>query len=431
MRVLVIDNPRAGQGDAGLYAFVRELVAAGAEVEVRGYAEPGTLRSLLKDATAFDRVVAGGAYAEGAPVRIGPARLDNGLVGVRLDGASGAITELTAKGVKGNLVDGSKGPGLNDYLYLPGKNLADLKRNGPVKITVRERGPLVASLVAESAAPGCNSLRREVRVIAGLDRVELADVIDKQRAPDNHGNNQLGGKESVNLAFPFAIPAGQIYLDVPFGVVRPDKDLMPSACKNWFTVGRWVEVANARRGVTWATLDAPLIQVGGITATLLGSQKDPAVWRKRVEPTQTFYVWAMNNHWGTNYRAYQEGPVTFRFALRPHRGLDLAESARFGNGTGQPLLVASASGEKLPAAPRLSVDSKDVIVTGLKPAEDGKGWIVRLYGAGGKDCKVRLAWGDPKPAALWLSGTGEQHGQKVEGPIDVPAWGLVTVRAER
>ncbi len=51
---------------------------------------------------------------------------------------------------------------------------------------------------------------------------------------------------------------------------------MPSACKNWLTVGRWVDVANAEFGVTWVTLDAPLVEVGGITATLLNSQTNPA-----------------------------------------------------------------------------------------------------------------------------------------------------------
>ena len=105
-------------------------------------------------------------------------------------------------------------------------------------------------------------------------------------------------------------------LDVPFGVVRPDEDQMPGACKNWFTMGLWADVSNDDYGITWVTLDTPLVQVGGITATLLNSQTRPEVWRRSVGRTQKLYAWAMNNHWGTNYRAYQEGPTRFRFALR-------------------------------------------------------------------------------------------------------------------
>ncbi len=48
----------------------------------------------------------------------------------------------------------------------------------------------------------------------------------------------------------------------------------------------------------------------------------------------------MNNHWGTNYRAYQEGPTVFRFILRPHGRRDQAEASRFATGFSYPLLAA-------------------------------------------------------------------------------------------
>ena len=142
-------------------------------------------------------------------------------------------------------------------------------------------------------------------------------------------------------------PAATIRLDVPLGVIRPETDQIPSACKNWLTVGRWADVANADFGVTWVTLDAPLVQVGGITATLLNSQTNPDVWRKKIEPTQKLYSWAMNNHWGTNYRAYQEGPVVFRFVLRPHRGpCSDAEASRFATDFSQPLVAVPGRGKR-------------------------------------------------------------------------------------
>jgi hypothetical protein len=44
---------------------------------------------------------------------------------------TGGIVELTAQGLDGNFADTSGGEALNDYLYLPGDDLKDLKRNGP------------------------------------------------------------------------------------------------------------------------------------------------------------------------------------------------------------------------------------------------------------------------------------------------------------
>lgn len=372
-------------------------------------------------------VVSGASHVEGRAIAEG-ATLDNGAIRLRVDESTGGIVELTAEGLTGNFADVSDGEAVNDYLYLIGDEPKDLHRNGPVTIRVGEKGPLVASLVIESAAPGCKKLVRELRVVAGLDYVELINTVDKERlqAKSYHAKE---GKESVNFAFPFAVPNGEVLLDIPLGVMRPEMDQMPSACKNWFTVGRWADVSNADRGITWVTLDAPLVQVGGITATLLNSQTDPDVWRRRVEPTQRLYSWAMNNHWGTNYRAYQEGPTVFRFVLRPHRRRDPAEASRFATGFSQPLLAVRAQGPQ-PAKSLLNVEPSDCLVTGLKPSDDGRALIVRLLGATDKARSVNLKWGSVRPAAVYLSDTSERAGERVNGPVDVPAWGLVTVRAE-
>ncbi len=143
-------------------------------------------------------------------------------------------------------------------------------------------------------------------------------------------------------------------VDLPIGAMRPELDQMPSACKNWLTVGRWVDVSNHDFGVTWVTLDAPLVQLGGLTARLLNSQTNPDTWRKTIEPTQQLYSWAMNNHWHTNYRAYQEGPIVFRFVVRPHRQADPAEASRFAIGLSQPLVATLARGPRPSGTPLFS-----------------------------------------------------------------------------
>ena len=253
--------------------------------------------------------------------------------------------------------------------------------------------------------------------------------MDKERlqASSYHAKE---GKESVNFAFPFAVLDGEVLLDVPLGVMRPEDDQMPSACKNWFTVGRWADVSNADLGVTWVTLDAPLLQVGGLTATLLNSQTNPDVWREHVEPTQKLYCWAMNNHWGTNYRAYQEGATVFRFVLRPHGGRDRAEASRFATGFSQPLLATRARGVKPADRPLLTVEPDDVVVTALKPSDDGRALIVRLFGASDKTRTASLQWGGVRPKAVFLSDTSERAGRRIGDRIEVPASGLVSLRAE-
>jgi hypothetical protein len=394
----------------------------------------GELVFLAKDVPPFAtqryQVVAGKAFAKDRASARG-AMLDSGKVRLRVDEKTGGIVELTTDETGHNFADTSSGEALNDYLYFLGDDLKNLLRNGPVKLSVGEAGPLVASLVIESDAPGCHTLRRELRVVTGQDHVELVNLVDKARAPRPASGNykDTEGKESLNFAFCFHVPDGEMVVDIPLGMFRPEADQMPGACKNWLTAGRWVDVSNQRLGVTWVTLDAPLIQVGELSARLLNSQKDPDVWRKEIKPTHRLYSWAMNNHWGTNYRAYQEGPTIFRFILRPHRQPDPAEASRFANGFSQPLLVRQAGGDT-PGAPLLRVTPDDVLVTTLKPSDDGKALIVRLFNASATGRTAKLEWGMRKPKAVFFSSTSERGETAVTGGISVPASGLVTIRAE-
>jgi len=415
-----------------------KLSSAGDRVlDDRGHAVPSQRLACGELAFLAEEVPAFGArryqFSSGEPniaarATVRGAVLDSGRVWVRVDETTGGIVELALKGLKDNFADTSSGEALNDFLYLPGDDLKNLQRNGPARISVGDTGPLVASLIVESEAPGCHMLRRELRVVAGQDYVELINLVDKERLQSKSYHDKEG-KESLNFAFPFNVPGGEMLLDIPFGVMRPEADQMPSACKNWLTVGRWVDVANKNRGVTWVTLDAPLIQVGGLTARLLNSQTNPDVWRAHIEPSGRLYSWAMNNHWGTNYRAYQEGPNTFRFILRPHRKSSPAEATRFATSFSHPLLARPARAKTL-TAPPLQVTPADVLVTAFKPSQDGKAWIVRLYGASGETAAAKLRWGACTPKAVFLSDLSEKPAQALKGPVSVPGYGVVTLRAQ-
>jgi len=197
-----------------------------------------------------------------------------------VDEKTGAIASLRCRAIDAELANSDSGLGLNDYFYVPGKDPKGAQRCGPVKITVKESGPVVASLLIESDAPGCRKLSREIRVIDGIDRLDIINIVDKEK---------IRTKEGVHFAFPFNVPDGVMRMDIPWAVVRPEIDQMPGACKNWFPVGRWVDVSNQECGVTWATLDAPMVEVGGLTAERIGigPQSDPAVWLDKLTPSQT------------------------------------------------------------------------------------------------------------------------------------------------
>jgi alpha-mannosidase len=379
------------------------------------------------------RIVEGEAFVDGA-VTISGTTLDNDLIKLHINETSGGIDELIDQTLNVNFVSDTSIYKLNDYVFLQGDDINNLQSANNIKITIKETGPLVASLLVESGAPGCNALSREVELVAGFDHVRITNTVDKKRVDISSSSEeeeftQRKSKESVNFAFPFAVQNGSMNLDVPFAVIQPEKDQIPGACKNWLTIGSWADVSNDSYGVTWVTLDAPLVELGELSARLLGSQSDPDVWRKKIEPTQTIYSWVMNNHWGTNYRAYQDGITVFRYAIQPHKQYAPDASSRFAISLSQPLVVAPAYIERTTES-LFEIVPESVILISLKPSDDGSGYIFTLLNSSQKNQRLKFLWNSFKPSSLWLSNTSEKRIKKLEEVIELLPWEVITLRTE-
>jgi len=291
--------------------------------------------------------------------------LSNEWVSLELDQNSGNIVRLERRGMAGNLAE--EGEGLHKFLYVRGRSPDSPETDRDPLIEVSERGDVLACLRVISEAPGCRSLRREICLIDGLDYVALSVCLDKEAVYE---------PEAVHIAFPFHVPEAVCRMETPFAVVRPNEDQLPGACKNYFTVQRWMDVSNERMGVTVATIEAPLWQIGRLTV-------DPVAvgWlRETPQPHSALYCYAMNNYWETNYKAAQEGETEFRFFLRPHGPYEQEEAYRFGLERSQPLILIPAmegSSPELASFPK--VGGEGIVVSRLKPREDGDGLMMRLF----------------------------------------------------
>jgi len=349
-------------------------------------------------------------------------RLSNGLLAVDLDEETGAIRSLRARGIDAELVDRESGRGLNEYLYIAGRTPENPKRvlPGSVELRIVDRGPLVVTAELRSSAPGAERLIRQVRLVDGLARVDLSNRIDKRAVRE---------KEAVFFAFPFAVPDCEVRLDMPWAVVRPEKDQIAGAGKNFFAIQRWVDASGRDHGVTLATIDAPLVQMGAIRTDVL----DDRGWLEHITPSPRLFSYVMNNYWETNYKAYQEGLVRLDYSIRPHRGrFNPLDAQRFGLERHRPLIVLPARRDG-PAArpPALHLDAPGVLLTALAPARDGSAWLARLFAAAGKPERVRLRAGSgPETRRVYRSAPDGRKGLLIEGPLELPAGGVATLRLE-
>ena len=241
--------------------------------------------------------------------------------------------------------------------------------------------------------------------------VEIINTVDKL---------PVRTKEGVHFGFGFNVPDGVVRMDVPWGVVRPEVDQIPGACKNWFTVQRWVDVSNDQRGITWLTPDAPLVEVGGITANLIGSLSDPAAWLDRLEPSQTDLLVGHEQPLAHQLPGRAGRPDGVPLPALAARAATIRQRRRVALECSQPLVVAAARGE-LPQDPRLRLSQPRRAGDGVEAQRRRPGLdraAVRGSRAGRRNgAEVER----PAPTAVWLSDASEKPLKPVTGPIQVPA----------
>ena len=125
--------------------------------------------------------------------------------------------------------------------------------------------------------------------------------------------------QATYLAFPFALPDATARFDLGGLAVEPGRQQLPGSCMDYFTVQNWVDFSNQDLGVTIATPDNPMVQLGDFHFAKHQSEF--------VLERPMLLGWVTNSYWETNFRAHQPGRVHAHYRIQPHAGA-FDESAR-------------------------------------------------------------------------------------------------------
>ena len=352
--------------------------------------------------------------------------LGNDLLAIQVDKKSGAIVSLKRKGIDVDLVkpgdDGNSG--LNDYLCLIGRDASKNRSRieGEVKITAVTTKQS-ACLSIDSTAPNCESLCRIITVYQDLDCIGITNVMNKtmERRP-----------EGIFFGFPFNVPGGTWRTDTPWAMVEVEKDQLPGANRNFYCVQQFCNYSNDEYGVDWVTVSAPMVQFAPIKFT---PAWDITAWRDHIQPTGTIYSWVCNNHWETNYKAGQDGDLTFSYVIHPYVGkYDAAKSQK----KSSPFAYLAHETSKL-----IKLDNDNIILTRLKPCREfgakkdspyGPGLLVRLYNPTDKPQKVSIDFQANRKryeaVSLYNSNPLEDRLEKISPVITIDPFDFITLRAE-
>jgi alpha-mannosidase len=405
-------------------AFLKpELSTAGDRVvDVDGHPVPtqrlstGELAVLIENVPPFSAkrlfVEKGQAFSRNT-ARIQSNDMENDFIAASVNSQTGAIDALTWKQGGVQLVDHAQRAGLNQYLYVLGTDPAKARSLSNVRVRVKERGNLVVSMLVEADAPGAKSYSTEIRLAEGVNRLDVITNIDKLPVRD---------KEAVHIAFPFSVPGGQLRYDVADAFVRPETDQLAGTCKNFFSVQSWVDISNRNYGVTWASPNAPLVEIGAITA------EQP--WMKSITPSSSIYSYVMNNYWHTNYKADQAGPVTFTYSILLHATFDAVEAAKFGTERRQPLIVSLADASTPARSSLLRLSSPNVLISSIKPIADGHSWLIYLYNPTEKIQRGDFLWNNGSPVSVRSSDASGAISTRAHD-FEIAAFGSAYLRVDQ
>jgi alpha-mannosidase len=215
----------------------------------------------------------------------------------------------------------------------------------PASIEVVAQGPLLAALRVTRTLHR-STMTQEVRLRRGSRRIDFHTVIDWQ---ERH--------KLLKVDFPVSVRANEAIHEIQFGHIRrPNHTSRPFDADRYEVVAhKWTALAEVDRGC--AVLNdckyGVSVQGNSINLTLLKSALAPDMTadRGRQELTYAFYAW--------------NGPFAASDVVREAYDLNCPV-----------MVVPGVGGERS----LFSVDTPNVIVETVKPAEDGSGdLILRLY----------------------------------------------------
>ena len=400
-------------------------------------AEDGSTYLLVKDVPACGyRTIplVPGPSPAAAPVEAAGNSIESNFYRITFDPATGGITSVVDKQTNTELVDPKAPFRFNEYLYVsnpPKTSLYKDKVTPPLTIhtpstatlTKRKLGGLGEQMIVETSATQTPRIVSTITVWQDLKRVDIEDRLNKTLTFD---------QEAAYFAFPFAGSHPVFRYEIPCGVVREDKDMIPGACRAWFTVQHFVQVDSTAGSVTWSSPDVPLVCFQDInrgtwpSALILGNGY--------------LYSYAMNNYWWTNYKPGQEGDFVFRYAFTSGAKSDTAQSAHFGAEVAAPLLAttppAGSTGLLTQGASSLlQVEEPNVVLFGLPRSEMGDGVVLHLRETAGQQTLAHIkigALGAHQATLCNLIETPKGPLRIEDGAIEVPLrpWAVAAVKIE-
>ncbi len=357
--------------------------------------------------------------------------LENEYYEVSVDPDRGVITQIFDKELKRELVDPGDSMSLGLLIYEELSNRHDLERLtnsnrdtvyrpldmkrtllSNIQLTGQENGSIYQSLFLHGDLPVCadeRGVQMEIRLYHRQKKIELHYSLVKL---------PVLTPEGLYVAFPFELFGGKLAFEAQGGVVYPGVNQLAGTSADWNTIQNFAAVQRDGAQIVFTSPDIPLVQFGDLN---IGR------YYYRLKPrTNHLYSWVLNNYWVTNFKASQQGELSWSYSITSSGDDSDLFATRFGKGERVPLLSrvmmpTKGAGRSEPHTRSLiDLDLSGLVLVNTSPSMDGKGIVLHLREVEGKGVITDIQRLQQETGATAITVVSV-----LEEPLSIPASSLV------
>lgn len=276
--------------------------------------------------------------------------IDNEWYSISIDSVNGTILKLFDKELNKNLIDNNSEWKIGQFIhektdkrYIDGgiKNGNTRASVSNVKFLRYTPGDIwdTYSFTAytEAGEGKDNNLHIDYKIYNISKRIDVCYSLNKSLNTS---------PEAVYVSFPFDLSGGEIYFDVPGGVVKAGVDQIPGTSSDWNTVQNFVSVKNKSEQIVLVSPEVPMVELGAI---------NNGRFEKYAKPESNHvFSYVMNNYWTTNFNADQRGEFKWNYSITSMNNSSDREAMIFALDNRSPMLARA-----LPASSQAKKDTKD------------------------------------------------------------------------
>jgi alpha-mannosidase len=235
---------------------------------------------------------------------------------------------------------------------------------------ITEVGPVKASIRTISEY-GASRLVQEFTLYAGLDRIDVNVEVDW------HEKHKM-----LKLRFPVNVDSAKVVNEIPYGHIQRKANGDEEPMQNWVDVTGFSRLDKKPYGLS-------LLNDGKYSFDSQGADLGLTVLRS---PIYAHHAPAEPQP-DELYTYIDQGIQRFTYTLLPHPGSwQQAGTVQRAAELNQPSIPLAATFHPQGTLPQansfLQMNAENVIVSALKKAEEGDGWIVRLYETAGRETRT-------------------------------------------